>query len=119
VTLVRRDSGEKRTVPLETLIASIQNLFEEIQSNMLKRAQQFRDEHTYTVNSFDEFREVLQEKRGFLLAHWCGSAYCENDIKAETEATIRTIPFGAVIEDGKCVYCGKPSTHRVLFAKAY
>jgi prolyl-tRNA synthetase len=119
VTLVRRDTGEKRTVHVEGLTNSIESLLADIQVSMLNRAREFRDNHTFTVDGFEEFVQVLQEKRGFLRAHWCGSVNCENDVKAETEATIRTIPLDAEPEDGQCVYCGKPSTRRVLFAKSY
>jgi len=118
-TLVQRDTGKKMTVRQAELSELIPGIFEEMQRRMFERALQFRDEHTYVVNSFKEFREVLEEKKGFLRAHWCGSNSCENDIKSETEATIRTIPFDSEPETGECVYCGKPSGRRVLFAKAY
>ncbi len=120
VEVARRDTLEKQFVPSdETLAQNIKKLLNDIQVNLFEKARQFRDENTCKVDSWDEFKEVLEGKGGFILAHWDGTNETENKIKEETKATIRCIPFDAKEEEGKCVYTGKPSSRRVLFAKAY
>ena len=94
-------------------------MLEEIQQNLYNRALAYRDEHITPVNSWDEFKEVLNGKGGFVSAHWDGTAETEEKIKEETKATIRCIPLGNTQEEGVCVYSGKPSVQRVLFAQAY
>ncbi|MFN5931337.1 MAG: His/Gly/Thr/Pro-type tRNA ligase C-terminal domain-containing protein, partial [Sphingobacteriales bacterium] len=119
VEVARRDTKEKATISLDGISSYIQNLLEEIQSNLLQNARKFRDEHITKVDSWDEFKEVLANKGGFIAAHWDGSSETEEKIKEETKATIRCIPLHNTQESGVCVYSGKPSTQRVLFAMAY
>jgi len=117
--IVRRDTKEKRSVSLDGLTDYIVNLLTDIQQSMYSKAKTFRDEHTTPVNSWDEFEKTLDEKTGFVLAHWDGTAETEEAIKEKTKATIRCIPLDAKQENGKCILTGKPSRQRVLFARAY
>jgi prolyl-tRNA synthetase len=94
-------------------------LLETIQSDLFNRALQYRDIHITEVNSFDEFKDVLENKTGFISAHWDGTPETEEKIKELTKATIRCIPLNRVEEEGKCIFSGAKSTGRVLFAKAY
>ena len=119
VELARRDTLEKSFVPQTALIEMIPALLEEIQASLYNKAFSFRDEHITAVNSYDEFKTVLEEKGGFISAHWDGTEASEEAIKKETKATIRCIPYDTIQEEGNCVYSGAPSTQRVLFAKAY
>ena len=119
VELARRDTLEKSFVPQDRLAEVIPSLLAEIQEALYDKALQFRDQHITAVNAFEEFCEVLENKGGFISAHWDGTAETEEAIKQATKATIRCIPYDQKREQGKCVYSGKPSTHRVLFAKAY
>jgi prolyl-tRNA synthetase len=119
VVAVRRDTGEKTIIAEAELVEKVGNLLEAIQKNLFDKALKFRNQNTREVNSYDEFKEVLETKGGFLSAHWCGDAECEEKIKEETKATSRCIPFEAKEEIGKCVYCGKESKKRIIFAKAY
>lgn len=117
--VARRDTLEKQVVPIENIDLYIQNLLGEIQENIYKKALNFRGEMTTKVETYDEFKEVLKSKGGFVSAHWDGTSETEQAIKDETKATIRCIPFDQVPEEGKCIYTGKPSKGRVLFALAY
>lgn len=117
--LARRDTKTKETVSQDGLIERIEKLLEEIQGNMYQKALKFREEHTRKVDSYDEFKKVLDEKPGFVLAHWDGTPETEEKIKEETKATIRCIPLNNPKEAGKCILTGKPSEQRVLFARAY
>lgn len=119
VEVARRDTKEKQNVPLEGIDAYIENLLAEMQQNLFNRAKAFRDERITRVDTWAEFQEVLETKGGFLYAHWDGTTETEELIKEKTKATIRCIPLGWEAEDGVCVLTGKPSTRRVLFAKAY
>lgn len=119
VEIARRDTLEKQTYPDEKMLDVVQFLLTDIQNNLYKRALQFREEHTTEVSTFEEFKEVLDTKGGFISAHWDGTPETEERIKEETKATIRCIPFDQKKEAGKCVYSGKPSQGRVLFARAY
>ena len=119
VEVARRDTKEKSQVALEGLADNIQQLLEDIQNNLLSRAKTYRAEHTTEVNTFDEFKDVLANKGGFISAHWDGTPETEQKIKELTKATIRCIPNDAVEEAGKCVFSGDPSNKRVLFAMAY
>ena len=119
VEVARRDTMEKQVLPLEGLDMYIKNLLSDIQQNIYNKALKFRDSNTFTVNTWDEFREVVEVKGGFAYAHWDGSAETEARIKDETKATIRCIPLDNPLEDGKCILTGKPSKQRVLFAVAY
>ena len=118
VEVARRDTKEKTQVALEGLADHIQQLLEDIQDNLLAKAKAYRAEHTTEVNSFEEFKEVLQNKGGFVSAHWDGTSETELKIKELTKATIRCIPNDAVEEEGTCVLSGNPSKRRVLFAMA-
>ena len=119
VEIARRDTKTKESIAKEGTIAHVKALLDEIQDNLFNRAKQFRTDHTSTVENFDEFKEVLESKGGFIYAHWDGTAETEAKIKEETKATIRCIPNDSPLEDGKCVYSGNPSTRKVLFSKAY
>ncbi len=119
VELARRDTLSKSQEAMEGLAERLANLLEEIQKNLYAKALNFRETHTTEVNSWEEFKQVLQQKGGFLSAHWDGTAETEERIKQETKATIRCIPLQRVEEKGACVYSGKPSKQRVLFAIAY
>ncbi len=117
--VARRDTLEKDTYSIDELGNIIPDLLEKIQHNLFEKAKQHRLEKTTIVNTFDEFKEVLEEKGGFISAHWDGTAETEEKIKNETKATIRCIPLNNSQEEGECVYSGKPSIQRVIFAKAY
>ena len=119
VELARRDEKTKETASMEGLADRISELLEEIQSSLFNRAKKYMDVHTTTVDDYDSFKKVIEEKGGFILAHWDGTIETEQRIKEETKATIRNIPLDSPEEDGVCVYSGKPSRQRVLFAKAY
>ncbi len=119
VELARRDNLTKQLVAKDEVIETVTSLLEEIQKSLHEKATTYRDEHITEVNSFDEFKEVLEGKGGFISAHWDGTIETEQKIKELTKATIRCIPFDAKEEEGTCVFSGKPSKIRVLFAKAY
>jgi prolyl-tRNA synthetase len=117
--LARRDILTKEIVKQEGLAERIFGLLDEIQENLYKKAFDFREEHITEVNTFEEFKEVLKTKGGFISAHWDGTAETEEKIKELTKATIRCIPLDAKEEEGKCVFSGNKSVRRVLFSKAY
>lgn len=117
--VARRDTKEKQTLPLENLAGQVKNLLDEIQMNMYNKAKSYRDSHITEVNDWAEFERLLDEKGGFLAAHWDGTAETEEAIKEKTKATIRCIPLDNKQEAGTCILTGKPSTQRVLFARAY
>jgi len=119
VELARRDTRTKETVSQEGLVERIESLLEEIQQNIYQKALTFRQENTTEVDDYEEFKRLLDEKPGFLSAHWDGTAETEQRIKDETKATIRCIPLDGKLEEGKCILTGKPSKQRVLFARAY
>ncbi|MGB0198889.1 MAG: proline--tRNA ligase [Flavobacteriaceae bacterium] len=119
VELARRDNLTKDFVAQEGLAAHIVGLLDEIQQNLYDRALQFREEHITEVDTYADFKKVLEEKGGFISAHWDGTTETETKIKQETKATIRCIPMRNTSEAGVCVYSGAPSNQRVLFAKAY
>lgn len=120
VEVARRDTKEKEQQGLDGVVEHVVQLLEDIQNNLYDRAVKFREEKTTSVDNFDDFKAVLdQEIPGFISAHWDGTAETEQKIKELTKATIRCIPNDAPEEDGVCVYSGKPSKRRVLFAKAY
>jgi len=119
VELARRDTLTKEIVQQENLVSVIENLLVEIQESLLHKAMEFRNSHITKVNTFDEFKEILENKGGFVSAHWDGTDETEDKIKHLTKATIRCIPLEDSIEEGVCVFSGKPSQRRVLFAKAY
>ena len=117
--VARRDTLEKETIPMEEVVSKIEFLMEDIQKNIFTKAFDYRQEHITEVDSYDEFKKVLEEKGGFISAHWDGSIETEDKIKEETKATIRCIPFEDDAKVGNCMVTGKPSSRRVLFAKAY
>lgn len=117
--VARRDTLEKKTVAQEEVVTEIEFLLEDIQKNIYQKALDFRTDHISVVNSYDEFKKVLEVKGGFISAHWDGTSETEEQIKEETKATIRCIPIAGKNEEGTCIVTGKPSTKRVLFAKAY
>ncbi len=119
VELARRDTLTKESVPAEGIADRIEKLLEDIQQGIYDKALKFRDSMITKVDSYDEFKKVLEEKGGFILAHWDGTPETEEQIKNETKATIRCIPVDAPEEEGVCIISGKPSHRRVLFAKSY
>jgi prolyl-tRNA synthetase len=118
VMLARRDTRQKLASPLDGLEVRIRSLLDEIQQGLFKRAVDFRTEHTSTAANWDEFLAAMEGRPGFVIARWCGDAECEARIKAETQATIRNLPFGQV-SGGMCVRCDKPAITEARFAKAY
>ena len=119
IELARRDTLTKEVVSQEGLTERIVALLDEIQHNIFQKALDYRNSMITKVDSWDEFKQVLNDKGGFILAHWDGTPETEQAIKDATKATIRCIPLDVVPEEGKCVYSGKPSPYRVLFAKSY
>jgi prolyl-tRNA synthetase len=119
VEVARRDTKEKQLMKLSDVAAEVPKLLDQIQENIYQRALNFRTEMISKVDTYDEFKRILDVKTGFILAHWDGTPETEAAIKEETKATIRCIPLDAVDEPGTCVYSGKPSSKRVLFARAY
>ncbi len=118
VEVMRRDTLEKETLPLDGIEETVAKLLEDIQTNLLVKARKYRDEMTTTADSYEEFKEKL-EKGGFILAHWDGTPETEEKIKEETKATIRCIPFDGDTTPGVCMVTGKPSARRVIFARSY
>mgnify|MGYP000548993707 CR=1 FL=1 len=119
IEVARRDTLTKETLPLEGIVGHIEKLLEDIQENIYKKALDFRNSMITKVDSYDEFKNLLESKGGFFLCHWDGTAETEEKIKADTKATIRCIPFDSPEEEGKDMVTGKPSHRRVLIAKAY
>ena len=120
VVLARRDTREKSFTPMDGLVAHIEQLLLTIQKALFDRALQFRTEHTSETTSYDEFKQIMDGRPGFVISPWCGTTECEAAIKAETQATIRNIPFTSADAAGKvCLKCGKPATAHAWFAKAY
>jgi prolyl-tRNA synthetase len=119
VMTARRDTREKKSVPMAGLADSVRQLLDDIQRTLLDRARQFRDEHTQRVSSYDEFKRAMEGRPGFLIAPWCGSADCEAQIKADTQATIRNMPLGSPRPAGTCIRCDRPAAAEAWFAKAY
>lgn len=119
VEIARRDTKEKQFVEQQQAVDFVADLLEEIQNNIYQKAASFKTENTHTVETYDEFKTILNEKGGFIYAHWDGTAATEEKIKEETKATIRCIPLNSAEESGTCIYSGQPSKQKVLFAKAY
>jgi prolyl-tRNA synthetase len=119
VVLVRRDTREKAFVPLAGLAAAVKERLETFQADLLARARKFVADNTTRVSGYDEFKQVMAERRGFLVAGWCEDAACEAAIKQETKATVRVIPIEGEAAPSACVRCGKPSPREVYFAQAY
>lgn len=119
VEVARRDTKEKQSMSIVDIDNKIEHLLDAIQHNIYQKALDYRDQHITAVNTWDEFKEVLDGKAGFVSAHWDGTSETEQLIKEETKATIRCIPLDNKQENGLCIRTGKPSTQRVLFARAY
>lgn len=117
--VARRDTFEKSSISFDKLPDYIETLLENIQTNLYNRALAFREENTRKVDTWDDFMETLENKGGFILAHWDGTAETEEEIKEKSKATIRCIPLDGELEEGKCILTGKPSKQRVYFARAY
>lgn len=118
IEVARRDNLTKESKPIEGIADYVQNLLDEIQTNIYDKALKFREENTFVVDTWEDFKSQV-EKGGFILAHWDGTSETEEKIKEETKATIRCIPFNSTEEAGKCIYSGNESAKRVVFAKAY
>src|SRR6185369_9945751 len=119
VLVARRDTREKQSLPMAGLADQIRALLDAIQKNLFERAVAFRDEHTQRVASYDEFKQVLEGRPGFVIAPWCGDVACEAQIKTDTQATIRNMPIGGTAPSGGCVRCDKPAMAEAWFAKSY
>jgi prolyl-tRNA synthetase len=119
VEIARRDTLDKQVVPGNSVLEVVKGLMEEIQQNIYRKAFDLRKNNTFRVDDWEEFRDIMKNRPGFVMAHWDGTRETELRIKEETKATIRCIPFDAGSETGKCIYSGKPSNKRVLFAIAY
>lgn len=119
IEVARRDTLEKEIYQVADLENKVEHLLEAIQNNLFQKALSFREQSTYTADTWEEFVDILDNKGGFILAHWDGTAETEQKIKDETKATIRCIPLENSQEAGKCILTGKPSTQRVVFARAY
>jgi prolyl-tRNA synthetase len=119
VEVARRDTKEKKVVGLDGIAQYVDGLLLEIQHNMFKKAKAYQQEHITPANGWGEFVKLLDEKTGFISAHWDGTADTEEAIKEKTKATIRCIPLNNQLEEGKCILTGNPSKQRVLFARAY
>ncbi|OFY94896.1 MAG: proline--tRNA ligase [Bacteroidetes bacterium RIFCSPLOWO2_12_FULL_31_6] len=119
VEVARRDTKEKETLQQNDIAKKIEHLLENIQANLYQKAIDYRSEMTHKTDTWEDFKNIIENKSGFVYAHWDGTAETEEKIKQETKATIRCIPLHNKLETGKCIYSGKPSTQRVIFAKAY
>jgi prolyl-tRNA synthetase len=120
VVLARRDTREKASTPMEGLAGAVEALLATIQRALFERAVKFRDDHTSRADSYEQFKEIMEGRPGFVISPWCESVACEAAIKAETQATIRNIPFSSEPATGKrCLKCGAPATVHAWFAKSY
>ena len=120
VEIARRDTQHKFSIPKDSIVSTIQNMLNNIQESMFTQAENFQKTHTTQVDNYDDFKKVLQSNiPGFIEAHWDGTTATEQKIQQETQATIRCLLPNGAGEQGTCIYSGKPSSQRVLFAKAY
>lgn len=119
VVVARRDTSHKESINMAKLPSHVSELLDKIQKNLFAQAKRFQENSQYKIDNWDKFEETMNTKGGFILAHWCGSSKCEEEIKSKTKATIRCIPIDQKSVAGKCVYCGKESSNKVFFAKAY
>ncbi len=119
VFVARRDTREKQSIAMDGLAARVRGILDEIQATLLARARTFREEHTSRTSSYDEFKQIMEGRPGFVIAPWCESAQCEAEIKAETQATVRNIPFGQSKPSGPCIKCNRRAQVYAWFAKAY
>ena len=116
---MRRDSGEKETVGVDSVSSRVGELLKEIQSTLFEQAREFRDTYTFRPTTYDELRSLAEDPGGFLVAPWCGSPDCEAKVKAETKATIRFLPVEPGGDFGRCIVCGKPAPEEATWAQAY
>jgi len=119
VVLVRRDTGEKQIVKEEILTETVKDLLIKIQENLFSQAKKFLQENIREVSDYNEFKKIIEDKRGIIKTYWCGNEDCEDKVKEETKASIRCIPFEENETSGKCIYCGKKTSTLVYFARAY
>jgi prolyl-tRNA synthetase len=119
VFAARRDTRQKQSLPMDGLADQIKAVLADIQSSLLAKARAFREANTQRTDSYDEFKQFLEGRPGFVIAPWCESAQCEAEIKAETQATIRNMPFGQDPPTAPCIKCGRPAAVYAWFAKAY
>ncbi len=119
VVLARRDTGEKWAVSTDDLGSKVEEALGKIQANLFQMAKKFRDENTYQLNDYEEFKRIIESDGGFIIAPWCESPECEEAIKEETKATIRCIPFEQDGQPDRCVYCGREAKLKALFARAF
>jgi prolyl-tRNA synthetase len=117
--VARRDTLEKEIISQDQVTDHVEKLLDEIQSGIYQKALKYREDNTYVVDDYEEFKTIMNEKGGFAWAHWDGTAETEQKIKEDTKATIRLVPVDGEMEEGKCIYSGKPSKQRVVFARAY
>ncbi|QSF42902.1 proline--tRNA ligase [Paenibacillus tianjinensis] len=117
--LVSRITGEKKVIQQDNLVEEVQAMLEQVHNEMFERALKFREDHFYSVDTLEEMKASMEEKRGFALAGWCGTEECEDKVKEETGAGSRNIPFNPAEQKTTCICCGKPAQHTVVFAKAY
>jgi len=117
--VARRDTLEKEIIAQNGVIEHVEKLLEDIQDSIFQKALKFREDNTYYVDDYEEFKTILNEKGGFVWAHWDGTEETEQKIKEDTKATIRLVPVEENPEPGKCIFSGKPSKQRVVFARAY
>ena len=119
VVVVRRDTCAKSPMPMSEIAGAVPKLLDDIQAGLFARAKKLRDDNSFPVDDYEDFKAKIEEPGGFLYCHWCGGGDCEKKVAEETKATVRNIPLDAPAEDGTCIACGRPSAHRVPFAKAY
>jgi prolyl-tRNA synthetase len=119
IELARRDTKTKESVSQEGLTQKVVEILDQMQKDLFDKAVEFRKTHTFSANTYEEFKKLMSDDAGFVMAHWDGTPETEEKIKNETKATIRCIPLNAPDETGVCIVTGKPSYKRVLFAKAY
>ena len=119
VTISRRDTNEKMQIKFEDLNSKVDELLKSIQQNLLDQAQKILEDNTHITDNYEEFKNIMESKRGFIRSLWCENETCEKAIKEETKASTRCLPLDAADEDGKCIYCGAPAKHRWIFAQSY
>lgn len=119
LTVVRRDTGEKSTIKSSIAGVELKKLLNEIQDNLFTKMKKFQDENTHDVSSYEEFKKIMSNQKGFIKAFWCEDAVCEKKIKEETKASTRVLPSDTKEESGKCIYCSKDAKYRWYFAQAY
>lgn len=119
ITLVRRENGEKSNFSREEVGTRVAQFLQHIQDNLYQKAERFLQSNTYNTDTYDKFKEILSDKKGFISAFWCESEGCEKRIKEETKATTRCLPLEAKEQNGKCIYCGKAAKYKWFFGQAY